>query len=102
MYRRLVDLHGEEVTLSRGATAATVTARVTGLSSDELISGIDQRNRKVILLAEDLEAEGWPDRPKLNDRLTVRGRTMTVDMVDDDTRRVAGTLIAYELTVIGG
>lgn len=102
MYRRQIDRHGETVTLRRDATEATVKARVRGATTEELIAGMDQRQRVVILLADDLATEGWPDRPRQNDELVMRGRTAIVEESDDDTRRVAGVLIAYEITVLGG
>jgi hypothetical protein len=58
----------------------------------------------VILLAEDVEASGFPIPIKAGgvDRIVVRGKVMMVQSVDDSTRRVADTLIAYELRVTGG
>ncbi|HVI28852.1 hypothetical protein [Hansschlegelia sp.] len=116
MYRRQISAHGELVALRREALdpapeASGLRARVTGFSPEELASGIDQGARKVILLAEDLEAAiaagNWPEPaagfPAIlkDDTLVVRGAPVNVERVDDSTRRVSGELIAYELTVIG-
>ncbi len=115
-YRRQISAHGERVTLRRESLdpapeATGLRARVTGFTPEELASGIDQGARKIILLAEDLGAAiaagDWPAPPAgtgailKDDTLVVRGVPVNVDRVDDSTRRVAGELIAYELTVIG-
>ena len=116
MYREQLLEDGERVILRREALDAApeatgLRARVTGFTPEELASGIDQGARKVILLAEDLDAAiaagDWPaplagtGAILKDDTLVVRGVPVNVDRVDDSTRRVAGELIAYELTVIG-
>lgn len=114
-YRRMIDAYGETVTLRREsldpAPEATARARVVGLTPEELASGIDQGSRKMILLAEDVEAAiatgGWPAPPagyaaiQKNDVIVVRGAPLNVESVDDNTRRVGGVLVAYEIVAIG-
>ena len=115
-YRRAIGDHGEPVSLRRESIDPTpeaqgLRARVMGFSPEELASGIDQGDRKLILLAEDVEREiaagRWPAPAAgsaailKNDTLMLRGAPMNVERVDDSTRRVAGTLIAYEMTVTG-
>lgn len=116
MYRRQMQAHGETVTIQRKSLdpapqAQGLRARITGFSPEELASGIDQGDRKVILLAEGVEREiaanRWPapavGAPAIlkDDTLMLRGAPMNVERVDDSTRRIAGVLIAYELTVTG-
>lgn len=108
MYRRQIALNGEEVTLRRIVPNAapinvTVMARVTGYQPQELTDGIDQGDRKVILLADDVSASGFPVPIKLggSDKIIVRGRTLNVQSVDDTTRSVAGQVIAYEIQARG-
>jgi hypothetical protein len=109
MYRRQLAAHGEEITLRRinpsptAATDKTVRARVTGYAPEELIGGITQADRKVILLAEDVETSGFPVPIKSgsSDRVVVRGRQMMIAAVDDSTRRIGSTLIAYEIRATG-
>lgn len=87
--RRIADGSGAEV---------TVRARVSGTSSDELVGGIEQRDLKVILLAADLTTP-----PQANDEIVLPGgRVISIlAPVDDQTRRVGGELIAYEMTARG-
>lgn len=108
-YRRQLGRHGEDVTLRRvnaspaSPTEATVRARVTGYAPDELVGGVQQGDRKVVVLAEDVAAAGFPEpiQPGGRDKIVVRDRVLNVEAVDDNTRRVDGVLIAYELTVRG-
>ncbi|MCB1499715.1 MAG: hypothetical protein KDK07_07970 [Bauldia sp.] len=99
---------GEDVTIRRysglgGAQTyveTTVRARVVGFAGEALAPGIAQGERRVIVLAEDIVAPITLPLVK-GDRIVVRGAELTIDDPDDNTRRVAGTLIAYELTVKG-
>lgn len=113
-HRRMLRRLGESVTLRRltGTTSqtavdATVTARVTGYRPQALAGGIQQGDRELIVLAEDLVAAGWPVPPKKGDRIILRpdadgvGETLTVQAVDSSRRRVGGVLIAYEITARG-
>ena len=107
VYRRHLEAHGETVSLVRGfggvapTTVANLLARVMGYSPEELVGGIAEGERKVILLAEDLAATAIPT-PARNDRVVWNGKTLNVVAVDDATRRVAGETIAFELRVAGG
>lgn len=109
MYRRQIAALGEEITLRRvnpSPTAPTdkaVRARVSGYTPEELVGGISQADRKVILLAEDVEASGFPVPIKSGstDKLVIRGRQMMISEVDDSTVRVGSTLIAYKIRATG-
>lgn len=99
---------GETVKLRRAAgtspqtnTNATVLARVTDFAPSDLVGEVIQGARRLIVLAEDLTAAGWPEPPRKDDKAIVRSRVLNIESVDDSTRRVAGVLIAYELTAIG-
>jgi len=104
-YRREIKRVGELVTVRRvtggGEIAAQTWARVMGYRPDELVGGITQGSRKIILLPDGLETAGWPIPIVRGDEVVVRGKTLIVDLVDDSTRRIAGELIAYELTAKG-
>lgn len=106
-HRRQIAAHGETVTLRRvnaapaPATEVTALARIVGFTPQELVNGISQKNRKVILLADDIGAFPVPFKTNGSDRVVVRGVPWNIVAVDDSTRRVAGELIAYELTVLG-
>jgi hypothetical protein len=107
--RRFIQANGEMVTLRRTnqlptpATEVSVMARIMGYSPEELASGVMQGNRKAIMLAEDVEASGFPVPILKNtvDSLVVRGGKMTIKSVDDSTRRVGGVLIGYNLDILG-
>ena len=80
---------------------ATVRARVVDLSPDQLVGPIVQGDRKLIVLAADVIAAGIELTATQNCKAVVRGKELQIKAVDDNTRRVAGELIAYEL-VVGG
>ena len=98
--------NGESVKLRRPSSTTPVTsqsirAKFRELSPEELVGGVDQRSRRVLLLAEDVEGSGFPSPLRRNDKVLARGKTMNIEDIDDDTIRVAGVLIAYDLRVIG-
>jgi len=80
---------------------ATVRARVVEFSPDQLVGPIVQGDRKLIVLAADVIAAGVGLTATQNCKCVVRGKELQIKVVDDNTRRVAGELIAYEL-VVGG
>jgi hypothetical protein len=104
-YRRQISRHGGPVTLQRGAGAdapkVTFKARVTGYQPQEMTGGVQQGDSKVIFMADDAAGFPLPIKAQSVDAIWQDGRKMTVQAVDDQTRRIAGTLIAYELRVRG-
>jgi len=107
-YARQLEQRGEEITVRRivpndDPIQATVRAIVTGYDPDELVSGINQGDRKVILSYEDLVAKSFPVPLKegSTDRVIVRGRAMMIAAIDDSTHRVAGTLNAIQIRATG-
>jgi hypothetical protein len=108
-YRRMMTLVGETVSIRRytgtGANRprfdAEVTARVTEYEPSELVGTIVQGDRKVIVLAEDLFTAQFPIPPKKGDKVVVRGKELNIEAPDDNTRRIQGEIIAYEIQVRG-
>jgi hypothetical protein len=101
MYRRQMQ-NGEMVTLKRGTAEAVVRAKLSGYAPDELVGGITQGDRHIIMLAEDLAAAGWEGDPKRNDViLRSDGRKLNIENVDASTRRLQGETIAYDITARG-
>lgn len=112
MYRDQLTLHGEDISIRRYDGIGTgrtyvdrpVRARVTGYSPQEMVGGITQGDRKVILMAEDLAGESPAFTVAKSDKV-VAARFGSAELailgVDDNTRRVDGELIAYELHVRG-
>ena len=99
---------GEIITLRRndfdaGVQTCKARAIVTGYQPDELVGGIDQGARKVIIFADDVTfatplVEG--------DQILLRegqpgAKTLTIEDADDSTHRIAGDLIVYEVTARG-
>jgi hypothetical protein len=107
-YREMISEDGETITLRRinqsgPPIEATVRARVTGYQPKELVGGIKQGDRRVIVLAEDVETSGFPVPFKTGgtDKAVVREKALNIGVVDDSTRRVGGVLIAYDITATG-
>lgn len=103
-YRRMLARYGETITLrtftgsgaTRVGTDVSVRARVRDYAPAELVGGLQQGDREVIVLAEDV-----PTAPRKGDQVVVRGRTLNIQAVDDSTRRDGSTLLAYVLTARG-
>jgi hypothetical protein len=106
MWRDLLNAYGETVTLQRvnPSVSKAVRGRVTGFAPEELVGGINQGSRKVILLAEDVEGSAFPIPIKAGstDRIVAHGKTLMINDVDTSTARVGDTLIAYLITATGG
>jgi len=99
-YRREMK-NGELVTLKRGATEATVRAKISGYAPSELVGDIMQGDRHIIMLAEDVTAEEWPDHPKRKDSIILSsGQKLTIEIVDEATAR-QGETFAYHITARG-
>jgi hypothetical protein len=82
--------------------------RVIGLGVEDIVGDVKLTDRKVILLNDPAAAipEGKVALSELlplrsTDTLSFRQREAAIMNIDDDTRRVAGVLIALEITVRG-
>lgn len=83
---------------SRVPADVTVRARVMGYKPAEVVGAVVQGDLLVIALADTLAAL----LPlKTSDVLVIRGVEKRVMAVDDNTRRVGGTLIALEIQARG-
>ncbi|MDP2410358.1 MAG: hypothetical protein Q8M26_08735 [Pseudolabrys sp.] len=78
-----------------------VRARVTGFAPQEMIGGIQQGDRKCILLHDDLVAAGLALPITNQDFAVVQGKQHAIRVPDNATRRVEGVTIAYELQIVG-
>lgn len=78
-------------------------ALVRGFVPQEIVSGssINQGDRRVILLYEDLIKEGFPLPLLPTDALIIRGKEVAINAIDDSTRRIGSELIAYDVHVRG-
>ena len=84
----------DEVTITQGATVVTAWARIYNETSAGLTDSIEQGRLKAIILAEGLSIV-----PARGDLLDVGTSAYVITAVDDATRRVFGTVIAYEVTL---
>lgn len=96
---------GRRVTISRKVangqpvTVENVRARIRGATPDEVTGGISTRERRVLILAEDIPADfGLQD----NDRILVDGGRLTITNVDRHTHRDGEILLAYDCIASGG
>ena len=79
----MISQYGEPVILRRVAGNGirfdvTVTAVVRGYQPNELISGIQQGDRLVILSNREIASRQWPGPPRQGDQVVIRGKTTTV------------------------
>lgn len=108
-YVRAMNVAGETITIRRYTGTgpdrpyfdASVRARVTRYEPHEIVGLIQQGDRRIILLAEDMVAAQIPLALTNGDKVVVRGDELNIEGSDDNTRRVAGELIAIELQVRG-
>jgi hypothetical protein len=108
-YRENMDAVGETIVIRRytgtgvGRVPADtdVRARVTGYDERELVGTIQQGDRKIIVLVEDLTNSGFAVPVTPNDKVVLRGTMISIVTVDDSTRRIQGELVAYEIQARG-
>jgi hypothetical protein len=79
----------------------TVMARVIASQQSELIGSVVQSDSKAIVLREDLVAANFPFPLTTDMWMVVQGKELRIKSIDDQTRRLGGQVIAYEI-VIGG
>lgn len=116
MHRAFINEIGEDIIIRRYTGTgtprpkkeATIRARVVGYSPNELVGSIVQGDRKIIALVDPLASvpEGQFALSTLlplttNDKVVVRNKELAILGVDDNTRRIAGALIAIELQARG-
>lgn len=108
-YRDVLAKRGEAILIRRYTGVgpnrprfdAEVRARVMAYEPHELVGNIVEGERRAIILAEDLIAAQIALPLVVGDNLkaVVRGKEVAVKAVDDNTRRVAGELVAIELRI---
>ncbi len=78
-----------------------ILAVLRGGGESGQIGGLPNGRHAILLLAEDVERADMAPGPRKDDRILVGGRTLTIAESDDDTRRIAGILMAYEVQAEG-
>lgn len=105
-YKQAMNVAGETIAIrrfsgtgpSRTSSDTSVQARVIDFTPEELVGNIVQGDRKVICLVDTLSSL-LPITTK--DGVVIRGKELAIKAIDDNARRVGGTLIALELRVGG-
>lgn len=106
-YRRFLK---DRVTVQRHAVgAATIEFEATDVSARSLnyaqLAGLAldaaQGDQKVIVLVDDLKLQGFPLPMARGDVILIQGRPTKVQDVDQNTRKIGQTVIAYECRVRG-
>jgi hypothetical protein len=93
-YLKQLTAHGETFSISNGTETTTVLGRFLRTSDSDLTDSIESTTVKAVILA----AVAFP--PEEGFTVTAGGRSFVIRCVDDLTRRIAGALIAYELTLV--
>ena len=102
--REMMQAYAEEMPRSSvvlvrvGAPDCPVRARIVEFNEAEITAGIQEGQRKLIVFAPDVT---WSEPLREGDRVQFDGQDLYVNTVDDQRRRVDGTLIAYELRASG-
>jgi len=92
-------LHGEAMTLTRGATSVVVRGKVYRAAESDLAGALPQQERHVRIGTAEILAASWPAPPVKGDRLVIAGKTHLVQSVD--TRSDGSTVWGYFLKVKG-
>ena len=67
----------------------------------ELVGDVQQGDMMALVLVEDLVAASWPSPPRQGDIVAIGDKSFNVEAVDDRTRMVGTTLIAYQMRLRG-
>jgi hypothetical protein len=94
---------------ARSKVEASILARVMGYAPKDLVGTIVQGDRRVIALndpaavvpAGKVALASLLPLNDATDKLVIRGREAAIKAVDDNTRRIAGVLIALEIQAAG-
>lgn len=102
-YSAMLREFGEDITLVRGATEKTVTARLMQQDTGSDVGSRVMAGRTFLVLASDVTSDpAFPVPFQLkSDRIRWNSKTLVVTRVDDSKRRIAGELIAYEIEAAG-
>lgn len=108
MYRRMIGV-GEIIYIRRytgqGSNRPYYDVPVRGRAIEyqpaELVGNIQQGDRRIVFLAEDLISGQYPVPLRKGDKAVVRGKELNIEAPDEGTRSVASVIVAYDLRVRG-
>lgn len=86
IYSRVIDTFGEPATLRRPGEVTnvdiSVSAIVRGVRPEELVGGIQQGDKRIILDNSEISGGLWPAPIVRGDKIIFRGKTYTIQSVD--------------------
>jgi hypothetical protein len=95
-----VDRRGEPVCIRRtGEADINTMAVIRTIDGADLVGGIQQNDRKVIMGAGDILAARWSSLPKRGDQLLFQGIVTSIQLVAPFY--TGGELVRFEMTVRG-
>jgi hypothetical protein len=112
----MLDAVGEDIVVRRYTGTGTnrpkidvhCSARVVGYAPSELTGVIQQGDRFIILMADDVTVPNTDSPPQSltlpllsSDKVVVRGKELQIISADDSSRRVDGVLVAIEIQARG-
>lgn len=93
-------IYGSPMTLRRlPSTDVTVQGTVRGYVVSEIIGGIKQGDRQVVISSAEIRAAAWPGPPRGGDQMIIGGRLFQI--VGADPCTVAGVDVRYDIHVHG-
>ena len=89
-------------TVSGVPTDYPVNGWVIQVAPSDVVGSVQQLSREAIILAADVVASGFPlpFLPK-QDRIVWNGKALAITSIDEGSRAVQGTVLAYVLKVAG-
>lgn len=99
-----IQREGQSLVLRRVITGvAPVSVDLKGVVKDykpnELVNGVQQGDRMVIICNAEIESESWPGPPRKGDQVVIDGKTATVQYCN--TLRLRGQVARHNLQVRG-
>lgn len=81
--------------------ARVLATRVSGTHDEPLVGALQEGSQQVIALAQDLIDAGFVLPLRSSDKIVIDDKEHTITGLDDTTRALGDTLIAYDLVVKG-
>lgn len=81
-----------------------VQARVLNYNEEEFVGQVQEGDRKLIIMAEDVDASSLRLPIRKGDKVVIEregDKELNIEGSDDNTRRIGGELIAYEIRARG-
>jgi len=100
----MIHRFGQMVTLRRmtGSIPFDVDCKavVNEYLPNELVGGIQQGDRRVVISNREIEERQWPGPPVQGDKVIINGKTTTLQ-ANPDTKRIGDVIVKHDLRVRG-